>query len=385
MTSQPETRTSDARGPAAPERRRWRIPYLFLLVVAVPNLLAIVYYAFLASPIYVSEARFVVRTPTDPSFASMTGLSSMLEGVGLKPADTDAFAVHAYVVSRNAVAELDKNQTLRKVLGPGDSDFIARFPRPLEKASAENLYRAYKRFVAVDYDSTTGISTLTVKAFHPADARLIANALLDQGEVIVNHLNTQAQNDAVEEARRQLGEAQVRLADAQSRMAVYRNRNQIVDPQSTGAVATQLIGKLASDLATLRAERNGIAASTPLSPELPGLDQRIRAYDQQLSSERAKIAGENNSLASKIGEYERLSLEAQFLERAMGSAAVQLESAASEARRKQLYLQRVVEPTAADSPVLPLRTRSILTVLISTLLAYGALVLIVAGLREHRQ
>ena len=69
----------------------------------------------------------------------------------------------------------------------------------------------------------------------------------------------------------------------------------------------------------------------------------------------------------------------------MGSAVAQLESASSEARRKQLYLQRVVEPTVADSPVLPLRTRSILTVLISTLLAYGALVLVVAGLREHRQ
>jgi capsular polysaccharide transport system permease protein len=366
-------------------RRRLRLPFLFIFVVVAPNLLAIYYFLAVASPIYVSEARFVLRTPSQPSISAVPRLGAMLQGVGLKPADTDAFAVHAYILSRNAVAELDKGRALRRVLGPSDADPIARFPRPFEKPSAENLYRAYKRFIGVDYDSTTGISTLTVKAFNPADARQIANALLDQGEVIVNRLNIQAQTDAVDQARRDLQDAQGRLVDAQARMTAYRNRNKIVDPQSAGQVATQLIGKLASDLATLRAERNGIAASTPQSPELPGLDQRIRAYDQQLASESAKIAGENDSLASKIGEYERLSLEAAFLERAMGSAATRLEGAAAEARNKQLYLQRVVEPTTADSPALPLRWRNILTVMITSLLAYGALVLIVAGVREHRQ
>ena len=45
------------------------------------------------------------------------------------------------------------------------------------------------------------------------------------------------------------------------------------------------------------------------------------------------------------------------MEKAMASATAELESAKNEARRKQLYLQRVVEPTVADSPVLPLRWR----------------------------
>ena len=56
-----------------------------------------------------------------------------------------------------------------------------------------------------------------------------------------------------------------------------------------------------------------------------------------------------------------------------------------DARRQQLYLKRVVDPTEADAPTLPHRARDLLVVFITTLLIWSALALIISGVREQRQ
>jgi len=71
---------------------------------------------------------------------------------------------------------------------PG-ADLFSRYPRIGEVPSEEGLLKALNRFVVVGYDSSTGISTLEVKAFRPKDAQNIATILLDGGEGLVNRLN----------------------------------------------------------------------------------------------------------------------------------------------------------------------------------------------------
>ena len=125
--------------------------------------------------------------------------------------------------------------------------------------------------------------------------------------------------------------------------------------------------------------------AAPQSPQLPGLDDRIAAYQREINNQESRVAGQTNSLAPKIAEYERLILERDFMGRVLTSAVSSLETARIEARRKRLYLQRIVNPIAADAPILPRRTRSVLIVFMSLLLAYGAVRLVIAGLREHQQ
>jgi capsular polysaccharide transport system permease protein len=56
-----------------------------------------------------------------------------------------------------------------------------------------------------------------------------------------------------------------------------------------------------------------------------------------------------------------------------------------EAARQRLYLQRVVNPALADSAEYPKRWRNLMLIFLSALVAYGTTVLVLAGLREHRQ
>ncbi len=361
--------------------RKIRLPSLFLAIVIIPTLAAAVYFLFLSAPMYVSEAEFIVRQPSQTQPA---GISGLLQGVGLSQGD-DSYAVHEYIMSRDAIAYLEQRLPLRAMLARPGSDFLARFPRPFESQSQEELYNAYKRFVSVEHSSQTGISTVKVKAFRPRDAQAIAAALLDGGEGLVNQLNERAASSAVQEADTEVARAEARVAQAQDDLTDFRNRAGIVDPDKKSIADMEMVTKLQGQLATLQAERAALAVSAPSDPQLPGMDNRIKAYAQQVDLQNAKIAGESSSLAPKIAQYEQLALRKDFADRILATAAAGDETARVEARHKRLYLERVVSPRVPDEATLPHRFTSLLVVIVSALLACGTISLVIAGLREHQQ
>jgi capsular polysaccharide transport system permease protein len=392
MNIEPQTRfygeapTSDP----AYQRPAWlsRPPWLFIVIVAIPTVIITIYYLLIAAPLYVSEARFVVRSRAEGQPA---GLGSVLQNVGQSfgvsfgESATDAFEVQDYMKSRDAAADLTRNGNLRAVVARPEGDFWARFPRPFEGASFENLYRAYGRFVTVGYDSQTGISTLRVTAFRPGDAQALARALLSGGEVLVNRLNDRAMADAVSQAQRQVSESEAQAIASQATLTSFRNRERMIDPDRSSVADLELLTKLETQLATMRAERAGLAASAPDSPQLPVLDRRIAAFAAQLDGERSRVAGQPNSLAPKVGEYEQLTLQRDLSVKTLESAVASLESARIDARRKQLYLERVVNPNFPDKATEPRRLKDVFVVFVVALLAYAIISLVVAGLREHRQ
>ena len=69
----------------------------------------------IATPRYVSEARFIVRA-SNQSQPSAIGVA--LQGVGLSTAPSDAFAVHEYITSRDAVTDLGRRYDVGAILNP---------------------------------------------------------------------------------------------------------------------------------------------------------------------------------------------------------------------------------------------------------------------------
>lgn len=366
------------------DRPAWwrRIPVAALIVIVLPTLLASIYFLLIASPRYVSETQFIVRQ-AGQSTPSTIGVA--LQGIGIAPTQTDAFAVHEYIKSRDALRELSRRYDLPAILGPGGADAFSRWPRPWEDRSNEGLYEGFQRFVTVGYDSTTGISTLRVEAFRARDAQALTEALLAGGEQLVNRMNERSAADAVAQAQQAREEARARLAGAQQQLTAFRNREQILDPTLVARESYQLIGGLQAQVAALRAERAQVASEAPNSPQLPTFDARIRAYEAQIAAERANMAGNSESLAPMISVYEDLALARELADRELTQATAAVIAAEQEARRQKLYLDRVVAPSLPDEPAEPKRWLAILTVLASSLLAYGIGWLIWAGVREHRQ
>jgi capsular polysaccharide transport system permease protein len=361
----------------------WRkLPMGFLIVVALPTLIAMVYYLLIASPRYVSESRFIVRSPER---VQAGGLGIMLQGVGLGGGQTDAYAVHEYITSRDGLADLQRRFDVAGIIGRPDADLFSRYPKPWEGRSDEGLYKGLQRFVTVGYDSTTGISTLRVEAFRAADAQALSSALLAGGENLVNQLNERAARNGISEAARAEAEARANLADVQQRLTSFRNRAGFIDPKLQASESSELIGGLLATLAQLRAEREQLQAEAPQSPQLAALSGRIAAYERQVTAERAKLTGGASSLAPSLGLYQNLILEQEMADKQLGAATAAVITARQEARRQALYLERIVNPNLPDKPTQPRRWLAILTIFTSAMLLYGVGWLVWAGVREHRQ
>jgi BexC/CtrB/KpsE family polysaccharide export inner-membrane protein len=358
---------------------------LFLILVLIPTVVAALYYLVIAAPEYVSETTFVVRSPSQTSPSALDGV---LLGVGIGGAGggvSDAYVVHEYITSRQAVHDLVETQNLRAKLDRPATDFVARFPRPFQADNFENLYRAYGRFVTVGINSQTGISTLRVSAFTAKDASDLANALLNGGEGVINRLNDRAAADAVAESHKRISEAEARVVAAETALTDFRNRERLIDPQRSSLAGLDLVAKLEGQLADLRAQRAALAAAAPRSPQLPEIDRQITAFETQLDMERSRIAGQDTSLAPTIGEYEQLTIERDFAVKELAEASAAAETARLEVRRKRLYLERIVSPNTPDTATKPRRLYSIMMVFITCMLIYSAVVLVLAGLREHGQ
>ncbi|WGM46446.1 hypothetical protein KOAAANKH_01314 [Brevundimonas sp. NIBR10] len=359
-----------------------RVPLAFIIVVVVPTVLAVIYYLIIASPRYVSETMFIVRAA---NASQPSSLGFALEGVGLGTTQSDAFAVHKYVTSRDAFNDVSRQFDLPKVLAPAGADPFSRFPRPWEKRTNEGYFKGFQRFIDIGYDSSTGITTLRVEAFSPREARAMTETLLVGSESLINRMNERSAGDAIKEATEARDRARQRLSEAQQQLTGFRNREQFIDPETTATESTRLIGGLLSTVAQLRAERAQVMGEAPSSPQLPIINSRIAAYEGQIARERAKIAGDSGSLAPKLSAYEDLSLNREFADRELTAATAALTNAEAEARRQKLYLDRIVAPSTPDEASEPHRLVAILTVLISTLLAYSLGWFIWAGAREHRQ
>src|SRR5271167_5120336 len=81
------------------------------LTVFVPTCIAIFYYGLFASDVFISESRFLVRSPQHQTPGGFMG--QILQGSGLTHPQDDTYSVHDYILSRDALRELDAKLGMR--------------------------------------------------------------------------------------------------------------------------------------------------------------------------------------------------------------------------------------------------------------------------------
>ena len=319
-----------------------------------------------------------------PTKSPITAIGAMLSSAGASSVSEDTFAVHEYLLARDVVRRLEREDDLRSLLGRPEGDLITRFPGIWYwRKDFEALYQAYSRFVTVEVDGTSGVSTLQVKAYRPEDAERIARALLTFSEQLVNTLNERARHDALAVFQREVEATEQNIAKIQTQLTAYRIKQKMLDPKSASAGPLELLAQMNGQLANSKGQLAEIIKNSPHSPQIPLIRTRIVSLEKLIAEERSKITGDNNSVATTLGEYERLDVRRLLAEKTLASALTSLEAARLEAQRQQLYLETIAQPNLADYPLYPKRLASFATVVASCLLLYGIAWLLVAGVREH--
>src|SRR6266568_4168611 len=186
---------------------------LFLLTVALPTTLAIIYYGFMASDVYISESHFVIRTPERQAASP---LGSLLKGAGFTRSQDDTYTVQDFIQSRDALKELNDKRDIAVSYGEPSIDRVSRFGGTnWWDKSFEALHRYYlKKVVTVNYDTASSITILQIRAFSPEEACRINEQLLEMSERLVNKMNERGQRDLIRSAAQEVADAEKKTTAA---------------------------------------------------------------------------------------------------------------------------------------------------------------------------
>lgn len=370
---------------ARAKSRHWGLLAALVMIVLVPVLTTGWYLEARAADQFASTLGFTVRSAdTTPAADILGGLGSTLGGSTSR--DTDI--LYEFIRSQELVARIDAMLDLRRLYAiHRDRDPLLSFD---PAGTIEDLTRYWRRMVRISYDANSGLMELRALAFTPADARAIAEAIRDESSAMINALSAQAREDATAYAREDLDLAEARLRAAREALTAFRVENQIVDVtadiQSQMGLLATLQGQLAEALIEMDLLSNSASAG---DPRLEQAQTRIAVIEARIEEERQKFGSGGSgpgggNYATTVAEFERLSVDREFAERAYLAALSAYDAARAEASRQSLYLAAYIHPSQAERSEFPQRLLILGIVALFAFLIWAILALVYYSLRDSR-
>ena len=369
-------------GEASFRRRHYLLIVSFVVMVLVPTLVVTFYLTFRAADQYVSSVGFSVRTESAPtSIDLLGGLSSLAKGGA-----TDTDILYEFIQSQKLVELVDARLDLRKMYTRPKGDPVFTFDN---SGSIEDLVDYWGRMVKIYYDSATSMLELNILAFDPNDAQNIAKAIFEESNTMINKLSAVAQADATRYARDELDKAVGRLKTVRRDITAFRNRTQIVDPSADIQGQMSLVNSLQEQLASTMIEYDLLRETTrETDPRLEQATRKIAVIEARIGEERKKFgvaSGSDTAAFSEIiSEYEGLSVELDFAQRAYVAALTSYDLALSNAQRQSRYLAAYVEPTLAQKSTYPKSTMIGALTFLFLLLSWSIIVLLGYAVKDRR-
>jgi capsular polysaccharide transport system permease protein len=371
-------------------RRRWRMASL-LLMVPLPTLLAGAYLYVCAADQYVTEFRFSVRhqAPLRMDAMSATSLVAPVNGGGAALAViNDSQIVIQYLKSRQVIDDIvAAGIDLDAIYAGDDSDFLAHLRRD---ASVEERLRYWRRMVDPFFDMTTGIVSVEVRAFNPADVRLVAARTLELAEKLVNEISDRAHTDVLAYAVREADASETKLRAAQAAIASYRNEHAVLFPEMQATASTTVEGMVQQSLIEAKTAfsaqlAQGVSRDTM---QMRMLGNRIAAMDSELRGVHGGLARTGAgpadvSLASVLSEYSVLKVNEEIAAKVYERALIGLQDARNAASEQAVYLAAFVQAGLPQDSLYPVRWRVLLETALISLVAWCLLQLIYHGIRDH--
>lgn len=352
---------------------------LFVLIVLLPGFAVTGYYAIVASDVFVSESKFVVRSS---SGSSSLGLQGVGESMGIGE-NSDTSIVNTFLVSADALSNLRQNTAFDTQYGHLNIDPLSRFPGVFWKDNNEARLEYYQSLLDVYFDKTTQITTLSVRAFEPGAAQSMSRHLLKASEDLVNRLTFRMRQDMISKAERDVLVTEQEMLSLQKSLERWRQDKKMIDPVSYSKGISEVIARLALELSGLRASMQEMKVSAPNNPQVRQGKFRIQALKDQIDLEWKKLAGGDNSIATGLSEYEQLIVEYKVAQKIYGMAKAGLVSARSEANQRESYLVTVTEPQLPTYPRFPKRVLKIFTWWVGLFFLYLIISKVVRNIVRH--
>jgi capsular polysaccharide transport system permease protein len=366
----------------------------FIICVVLPVVASAAYFLFFAANQYVSEFRFAVTDTSSISSSSSggggVGASPILAmiGAGSTSSASSNFIVTQYLSSEQVITDLQKKFDLISLFGKPASDWWYRFDtsKPIEY-----FVRYWPSMVSAQYDVITGTATVSVRAFSPEDAHLIATSMVKLAEELVNRLQQRMLSDGLKTAEAEVAKAENRVRATRAKIAEFRATYGVIDPNSSivasnAALAQSLratVAQLQTNVDTLLAQNMNANSQVvrSLQSQIKAVREQIAAIETDVSKGSAASGGK--SLSELASQYEQLDLERQFAVTSLAGTQQALDMARASAAIQHLYLTPFVEPNMPRSSLYPKRLLSIALIGFIALMLWVLLFLVARSIREH--
>ena len=367
-------------------RARDRV-FHFLLMTGLAVLLILpiafgtIYYSFIASDIFESESRFVVRSaipaiPEEDS-TSQTGSPDM------KIAQ-DTQVVTNFIHSPKMVEQIDEIFDMQKLFGGSDVDAISRIAAD---ATAEDYLDYWENHVEAIIDPRSGIVTVSTFTYSPDSAQNLLKEILRNSEQKVNELNAGIWDELITSAEKDLEVARNDLDELRIKLREQQNRSGIFDVELLAETTTGIIGTIRLEILELEARRKvSISELSPDSSVIQDLNKQIAARKDQIKQLQDEIAGSSDkklTIASYYATFEELRVETKIAQEHFEKAVRELERVKLLSSVQLVYLDTFLPPTLPDSGTYPKRIVMIVVVILLSLVVWGIYTSIVLSLRNR--
>lgn len=376
-------------GPQQRGNRRWWTVISFVLFVAVPIAVSVIYYSFIAAKQYAVEVRFAVRSGAAKAPTPDAGsVLSSIAGVSTQSV-TDSFIVLEFIKSRDLIDQARPFIDIREVYAHANADWVARLNPTV---SIEDLVEYWRKRIDVGFDSISQIITVQVRAFTPEDAKRLAEVVVKLSENLINQISIRSLRDAVRYAEEEVNRTEERLKKMRAAVRLFREQRQEIDPMRAAQAQLAQIVQLEADISATRAQidvlRKHMAEN---APNVMFLRDKLGSLERRLAEERKRlgigvddqVAGKSPSLSGLVGDYEELVVEREFAEKSYVSALASLERARFDAILQHRYLTTFINPALPQYAQYPRRMMNSFLIAVAAFIIWSIGILIAYSIHDH--
>ena len=202
----------------------------------------------------------------------------------------------------------------------------------------------------------------------------------------MNDLSHQLAQEQVAFLEKQVSQRNEAVQEAREALLTYQDRLGLISPQHSAESRAAVIARLEGQLVDLRAQRSAqLGYLSPGAPAVVELDLRIKAVEEQIDKEQARLASSGGATLNRaVEEFQRLQLTADFAMEIYKTALVALEKGRIEATRTLKKVSVLQAPTLPESSEEPRRLYRIVVFVLSAMLLAGIVHLIAAIIRDHK-
>mgnify|MGYP001765991261 CR=1 FL=1 len=350
----------------------------FVVSVLIPTLSASIYWGLIASKQYVTEAQFTLRSGESSPLDSLGGFG----GLATSRQSQDTQIIANYIKSPTIIADVAETIELQKSFGRSDIDYFSRLApnEPIEK-----LEKYWRKQVDVKIENSSGIVTITVRAFSPEDSERLASTIVSLSEHLVNRLADRPREEAATTAKTELDRAEKALREAITAMRDLRNTQGVLDAKASAEGINKVVTALRLQLAETESNLLSSGRGIQDSPQLRILKNRADALRKQIADYSAQIAGVGGG-ANMAGRLNVLSIAQTDLDLARqryADAATAYQTARVDLETQRAYVVAFLKPILAQDSVYPRRWVEWLLVVVPSLLLWGLMVTLVLKARDN--